>query len=171
MWATNFTQDLLSKTTGGPVIQGPLASMNNATEWSADHGAGTGCQHQPVPTPAGTGCVDDATYCSFDSILQAQASGQTVFEARGPCQPTEKCLAAYLAAAEEGTYIHCTHNGDDLLNATSFQEMDYHLGAPDGKAKETESGSGIWRRRFGSGTVVTWDNKKHTGTISWAGQQ
>ena len=33
MWATNFTQDLLSKTTGGPVIQGPLAAMNNATAW------------------------------------------------------------------------------------------------------------------------------------------
>ena len=26
-WATNFTQDLLSKTTGGPVIQGPLITL------------------------------------------------------------------------------------------------------------------------------------------------
>ena len=48
MWATNFTQDLLSKTTGGPVIQGPLASMNNATAWMANNGPGTGCQQQPV---------------------------------------------------------------------------------------------------------------------------
>ena len=41
------------------------------------------------------------------SILEAQASGMAVFEARGPCIPTERCLAAYLAAAEPGTYIHC----------------------------------------------------------------
>ena len=40
-------------------------------------------------------------------------------EARGSCIPQERCLAAYLAAAEPGTYIHCTHNGDDLLNATT----------------------------------------------------
>ena len=32
------------------------------------------------------------------------------------------CLSlylSYLAAAEPGTYIHCTYNGDDLLNATT----------------------------------------------------
>ena len=33
LWATNYTQDLLARKTGGPVIQGPLASMNNATVW------------------------------------------------------------------------------------------------------------------------------------------
>ena len=119
MWATNFTQDLLSKTTGGPVIQGPLASMNNATAWAAGKGKGSGCQQQPVPTLPGTGCIVDPDYCSFDSILEAQNSGMAVFEAHGPCIPTEACLAAYLAAAEPGTYIHCTYNGDDLLNATT----------------------------------------------------
>jgi hypothetical protein len=31
MWATNYTQDVLSKTTGGPVIQGPLARMGATT--------------------------------------------------------------------------------------------------------------------------------------------
>lgn len=29
-WATNYTQDLLSRTTGGPVIAGPLANMGEA---------------------------------------------------------------------------------------------------------------------------------------------
>jgi hypothetical protein len=31
LWMTNYTQDLLSGTTGGPVIQGPLASMNGVS--------------------------------------------------------------------------------------------------------------------------------------------
>ena len=106
---------------------------------------------------------------SFDSIHQFQASGMAVAEAHGPCIPSEKCLAAYLAAAEPGTYIHCSHNGDDLLNATSFPEMDYKLGAPKGKAKETSPGSNVWRREFASGTVVTYDNNRHTGKIDWAG--
>jgi hypothetical protein len=169
MWATNFTQDLLSKTTGGPVIQGPLASMNNAIEWQAQDGRnGSGCQGQPVPTEPGTGCITDPNYCSFDGILAAQSSGMAVFEARGPCIPKERCLAAFLAAAEPGTYMHCVYNGDQLLNATSFPEIDYKLGAPHGKAVETEPGSNVWRRVFGSGTVVTWNNNNLTGTIAWS---
>jgi hypothetical protein len=48
--------------------------------------------------------------------------------------------------------------------------MDYKLGAPHGKATETEPGSNIWRRAFASGTVVTYDNTKQTGKIAWAGQ-
>jgi len=124
--------------------------------------------HAQTPTVPGTGCITDASYCSFDSIIQAQASGMAVFEARGPCIPTERCLAAYLAAAEPGTYIHCSHSGDDLLNATSFPEMDYTLGAPHGKAQETSPGSNVWRRTFASGTIVTYDNNKHTGKITWS---
>ena len=104
LWATNYTQDLLSRTTGGPVIQGPLASMNNATSWG--------------------GNITDPDYCDFDGIREAQASsGMAVFEARGSCKIKEKCLAAYLAAAERGTYIHCTYSGDDLLTATAFPEV------------------------------------------------
>ena len=149
LWATNFTQDLLARTTGGPVIQGALASMNNATTWG--------------------GHITDASFCSFDSIRQAQASGMAVFEARGPCAPPEHCLAAYLAAAEEGTYVHCTHNGDDILQATAFPEMDKPLGAPTGPAREVPaSGSGVWKRVFASGTTVFWDNNAHIGNISWS---
>jgi hypothetical protein len=104
LWATNYTQDLLSRTTGGPVIQGPLASMNNATSWG--------------------GNITDPDYCDFDGIREAQASsGMAVFEARGSCKITETCLAAYLAAAERGTYIHCVYSGDDLLTATAFPEV------------------------------------------------
>lgn len=148
-WATNYTQDLLSRTTGGPVIQGPLASMNNATSWG--------------------GAITDPSYCSFDSIRDAQSnSGMAVFEARGPCIPKENCIAAYLAAAEPGTYMHCVYNGDDLLSHTSFPEMDYVLGEPKGPAKETKQGSNVWMRHFASGTVVTYDNNKKTGNVAWA---
>ena len=66
--------------------------------------------------------------------------------------------------------MHCTYNGDDLVNSTSFLEMDYTLGAPRGKAVETNPGSNVWRRVFASGTVVMYDNNNHTGQIEWAGQ-
>lgn len=149
MWATNYTQDLLSRMTGGPVIQGPLASMNNATTWG--------------------GNITDPSYCDFDGIREAQAnSGMAVFEARGPCVPNEHCLAAYLAAVERGTYMHCTYNGDDLIGQTSFTDMDNYLGKPKGPAQETPAGSDIWVRMFASGTVVTYDNRKKIGTVAWA---
>ena len=79
-WMTNYTQDLLSNVTGGPVIQGPLASMNQL------------------------GNDTDPSACDFQAIRQAQsASGMAVFEARGSCIPSESCIAAFLAAAEPGT--------------------------------------------------------------------
>ena len=157
-WVTNYTQDLLSKTTGGPVIQGPLGSMNNAT-WAPGH-------------------ITDSMYCDFDSIRRAQSSQMgregAIFEARGLCgNIKEHCLAAYLAAVEVGTYIHCTYNGDDLLKETVFDEMDNELGPPTGPAVEVgKKGSNVWVRHFkgtsdGRTTVVTYDNNKHTGTVVW----
>ena len=133
-WVTNYTQDMLSKTTGGPVIQGPYARM----------GAANGCD--------------------FDSIIDVQTNGfqsaeerhlmLTVIEADGEhqaCKPSEKCLAAFLAAAEPYTYLHCrgsTGNGtggDDLLGKTTFPEMDYQLGPPHGKA--VEGPTNTWVRK------------------------
>jgi hypothetical protein len=146
-WATNYTQDVLSKTTGGPVIQGPLAAMNTLHD------------------------IVDPNYCDFGGILRAQAtSGQAVFEARGSCQPSESCLAAYLAAAEPGTYLHCLYTGDELLAKTSFPEMDRFLGAPNGSATETAPGSELYRRFFASGTEVEWNNRTRKGSITWRGQ-
>lgn len=86
------------------------------------------------------------------------------------CKPTPKCLAAYLAAVQPLTYLHCLYNGDSVVSKTHFPEMDYYLGAPTGDAQETEPGSQVWRRTFASGTVVLWDNKKKNGNITWAGQ-
>merc|ERR1711957_1125738 len=80
------------------------------------------------------------------------------------CKPSAKCLAAYLAAVQPYTYLHCMGNGDDVIGKTYFKEMDYDLGAPDGDAQETKPGSQIWKRSFASGTNVTWNNKKKTGS-------
>ena len=83
--------------------------------------------------------------------------------------PDESCLAAYLAAAEPYTYLHCMGNGDNLLGDTVFTEMDYPLGPPSGKAEEVREG--IYVRKFGGGTkptIVTWNNNMKTGTIEWA---
>ena len=40
-----------------------------------------------------------------------------------PTRPDANCIAAYLAAAEEGSYLHCTYTGDDLLKQTQFPEV------------------------------------------------
>lgn len=145
MWVTNYTQDVLSRSTGGPVIQGPMATMNGVL-------------------PMSTGYA--VNYCDFDAIRRAQTTSDfVVIEARGECIPSEKCLAAYLAAAEPFTYVHCTYNGDDLLTSTEFPEMNKPLGAPLGPA--TEIRSGVWSRKFASGTLVEWDNTKQTGTVTW----
>jgi len=69
-WATNFTQDFLSKSTGGPVIQGARATM-----------------HKLNP-------------CDFDAVRTAHENTSIlVFEAK-QCSPSRNCLAAYLAAVE-----------------------------------------------------------------------
>jgi hypothetical protein len=167
-WATNYTQDMLAKSTGGPVIQGPYARMGAA----------------------------DA--CSFDSIIAEQDTGYqsedrhlilTVVEAKGgrdpegakqnSCKQSESCIAAFLAAAEPYTYMHCMGNSgtsdpekmkvDDMLGATTFPEMNFKLGAPHGKAVQTSKDQ--WTRKFGDAskpTVVSWDNAKHIGSIKWA---
>jgi hypothetical protein len=131
-----------------------------------------------------------ADACSFDSIIAEQTKGYkagervlhlTVVEAKGKgsCKPSESCIAAYLAAAEPYTYMHCMGNtgglhgqggSDDMLGDTSFPEMDYELGPPHGKA--VEGPRNIWVRKFGDATkptVVTWDNRKKSGTVQWAG--
>ena len=99
----------------------------------------------------------------------------TVNEAGGgSCKPSPSCIAAYLAAAEPFTYLHCVHNEpqidrpyDDLLEQTTFPEMDYKLGAPHGPAIEIPSkGSGVWKRTFGDkddGPYVIWDNNRKNG--------
>ena len=110
-------------------------------------------------------------------IIQSPSGPQDKPDRRGvrSCQPTARCLAAFLVAAKPFMYIYCQWDeGVDLLAETTFPEMDYRLGEPEGDAVEVETD--VWRRRFGGGnvnsttqmTVVFWDNVRKTGNISWA---
>ena len=163
-WATNFTQDLLSKTTGGPVIQGPYSRMN----------AVDACDFDSIIAEQEAGFTNADGVLQWLTVVEASARSKgpdgNVDVARGAsCKPNESCLAAYLAAAEPYTYLHCMGNGDNLLGDTVFPEMDYPLGPPSGKAEEVREG--VFVRKFGGGTkptIVTWDNNMKTGTIEWA---
>ena len=105
-------------------------------------------------------------------IIQSPSGPQDKPDRRGvqSCQPTEACLAAFLAAAKPYMYIYCQwDHGEDLLKETTFPEMDFKLGAPHGKAVQTSKDQ--WTRKFGDAskpTVVSWDNAKHTGSVKWA---
>jgi len=137
-YMTNKSQDMLSKTTGGPVICGPEAMYG----------------------------IDG---CDFDMLRNAQKR-LTVIEASGNragcARPTTDCLAAFLAAAENGTYLSCLAGAP-----TDWPERHYPLGQPDGPAREAVAGSGVWERRFASGTRVVWDNTKRRGNVTWGGGQ
>lgn len=96
----------------------------------------------------------------------AEAKGKGGGGNHSSCKPDESCIAAFLAAVEPYTYMHCMGNTDDLLGDTVFPEMEYKVGEPKGPAKETETG--VWRRDFASGTYVVWDNNAEQGTVTWA---
>eukprot|EP00040_Diaphanoeca_grandis_P003269 m.24433 g.24433 ORF g.24433 m.24433 type:complete len:425 (+) comp14608_c0_seq1:64-1338(+) len=144
-WSTNYSQDLLSKTTGGPVIAGPLANMGLS--------------------------------CKFADLRQMQEQGPlTMIEANCGCQPKPEVLIQFLAAAEKYTYMHCmgntneTDGGTTVIEMTTWPEMDYALGEPDGPAVEVPTkGSNVWHRTFASGAWVTWDDTKQNGSYYFPG--
>lgn len=84
-WGAEYIQDVLSKITGGPVFCGPLARMGgtDACSFRAVRAARRG-------KPAGF-------------VIEAKPSE---LAGNSSCAPTESCLAAYLAAAEPGIYLH-----------------------------------------------------------------
>ena len=133
LWATNKSQDMLAKSTGGPVICGPYAFHVNFD-----------CKR------------------GFDTLRKAQAKYTVIEASTRPCVPDESCVAAFLAAAGERTYLTCFSG-----TPSPFPEMAYPLGAPDGPATEGAGEPGVWRRTFASGTEVTWDNNKKKGSIAW----
>jgi hypothetical protein len=90
-------------------------------------------------------------------------------------------LAAFLIAAGNYSYYHCTDNGfstpaawptvrDEWLDQAP--EYSYKLGAPLGPASSSPSRTGantsVWRRAFASGTRVMFDGGNGNGTIWWA---
>lgn len=88
-------------------------------------------------------------------------------QVRCGCKPKRDEIVQYLAAADRYTYMHCLQStnesdgGASIIDLTTWPEMDYALGTPDGPAvEEPHPGSGIWRRRFASGAWVLWDNNE-----------
>jgi hypothetical protein len=71
-------------------------------------------------------------------VIEAKAGRDPEGAKENSCRPSESCIAAFLAAAEPYTYLHCMGNSggghgdpegvvDDMLRATTFPEMDYQV--------------------------------------------
>jgi hypothetical protein len=146
-WGTLYAQDLLANTTGGPVICGKYANMGSAPR----AGDFAGIRKRQAARPG--------------EIIECGLGGHPP-----DWPPSESTLAAYLAAALPGAYLHLGYSGDDLLGrAALFPERSFALGAPNGTAQETFPGSRVWRRWFASGTTVQYDEGTKVGQIDWAG--
>jgi hypothetical protein len=121
-WLGNKTQDLLSRLPGkGPVVDGPYAS------WSAAFPA---CKYEPLRA----------------AVLAGRAgAGPFVLEANhgDVCDPDDSCLANFLAAAEEFTYLACFA---DAPVASTGNQFSYPLGPPTGPP--VEGADGVVRRSF-----------------------
>jgi hypothetical protein len=100
LWATNKSQDLLSKSTGGPVICGPEAMYGH-------------------------------NMCDFDGLLRAQETHSVIEASRfDHWPPSQDCLAAFLAAAERGTYMARLAGDPAVFNDFKEHAEKYPLGAP-----------------------------------------
>ena len=138
-WLVNHTQDLVAAR-GGPVVDGPWA------RWS-------------VPA------------CDFDKLRAVvqkgkDGTGPYVIEAsRGACNPDESCLAAFLCAAAEYTYLACFA---DAPTFDAHPALARPLGAPLGDAQQLANGT--WVREFESGTIARWYPGADRGTVQWAGE-
>jgi len=136
-WIVDHAQDMVAAL-GGPVINGPYARMY-------------------VPA------------CDFEELRQAVEKGQNgtgpfVIEAnKGGCDPDESCLAAFLCAAAEYTYLTCLADEPTYHKVPALSRP---LGPPLGRA--VQSLDGVWTRRFSSGTVARWNPKISKGTIQWS---
>ena len=138
-WIVNHTQDILAPL-GGPVIDGPYGRYNIAV-------------------------------CNFETMKAAVAKGQAgtgpfVLEAsKGGCTPDASCIASYLLAAEEYTYLACLNDEPQL---PYYPDLSRPLGPPLGPA--VQAADGVWSRRFTHGAVARWYPNATKGTVQWAGQ-
>lgn len=141
----NRTQDILAKSTGGPVIDGPYA------DWG----------------------IEACDYTTLRKAVEQGQRGQGAFiiEASkgGACTPSESCMAAFLCAAEEYTYLACFNSQNSGQGLPEFiPEFSKPLGPPTGPAVNEK---GTLRRTFKSSvgeTVVSYNEKSGVGHIKWA---
>jgi len=138
-WIVNHTQDMLAPL-GGPVIDGPYGKYN----------------------------VD---VCDFGTMREAVARGQSgrgpfVIEAsKGGCTPDASCIASYLLAAEEYTYLGCLRDEPTL---PQYPDLQRPLGPPKGPA--VQAADGTWSRSFEHGAVARWYPNATKGTMQWPGE-
>jgi hypothetical protein len=145
-WLGNHTQDLLAQLPGrGPVVDGPYSS------WA-------------VPA------------CDYVQLRAAVEAGQAglgpyVLEAnhRQPaeCTPDDSCLANFLAAAEEYTYLACFA---DAPVASEGNQFSFPLGPPTGPP--LLQGDTVTRSFLGplGLTNVSVQLSSGRGEVAWAGQ-
>lgn len=135
---SQILQDMLAPL-GGPVIDGPYGKYN-----------------------------DDV--CDFDTMRNAVQRGQSgtgpyVLEAsKGGCTPDSSCIAAYLLAATEYTYLGCLADEPQL---PYYPDLARPLGKPLGDAKLGDDG--VWSREFTFGAVARWYPDAKKGTVQWRG--
>jgi hypothetical protein len=140
----NYTQDMLSKTTKGPVICGPLSRWNLPTTFA---------ELLPVARKG----VEDPT---APFVLEASKNGCDV-------AGDEALLAGFLCAMEKYTYLSCFHSEPGKWYAA----YDKPLGVPSGAAVQTSPG--VYTRKFENAkgvTVATYNRKTKEGSVRWAGE-
>jgi len=141
----NHTQDVLSKLTGGPVLDGPYAALG-----------GNVCNFRDLR----------------NKVLAArQGHGPKIIYQCGACNPSESCMAAFLCAADKYTYMSCTQGMPrGSLHLPKFlPEYSKPLGEPLSDA--VEGPTGVWTRKFRNPhgiTTATYDEHHHRGQVQWA---
>jgi hypothetical protein len=142
-WVVNATQDMLSRLPGaGPIIDGPYGAYNVSP-----------CNYTSLRERVLAGRAGDAAF-----VIEASAGG---------CTPDESCMANFLCAAEEYTYLSCLSSGPVL--PPFLPEYARALGAPTGPPVEA---AGVVTRSFRSSAGLTTarvDLASGAGTIAWAG--
>ena len=145
-WLGNRTQDTLSKLPGkGPVVDGPYAS------WSYTFPA---CNYAKLRAAVLAGLAGDGPF-----VLEANHGLD--------CTPDDSCMANFLAAAEEFTYMTCFA---DAPVASTGNQFSYPLGPPTGPPVEKDGT--VTRSFLGPGglTNATVDLASGKGVMQWAGQ-
>ena len=141
----NYTQDWLAKSTQGPVICGPLSRWNVHTDFlNLRKVVQKGQQDRTAPF-----------------VLEANAGGGCTLGG------DESKLAGFLCAMEKFTYLSCFSSAVP----TWYAAFDKPLGPPAGPAAQIAPG--VWQRNFSNAkgvTVATYDAKRKTGTVAWAGE-
>jgi hypothetical protein len=145
----NYTQDMISKTTHGPVICGPYAKWAIGSVFKTLRKLTQKALHDPTAP----------------FIFEANRAHNGACNVAGD----PSLLAGYLCAMEKYTYLVCFANSPPEW----FDEYDKPLGPPVGPAVLLAGSSAVWQRNFSSAkgiTIATYNADTEKGTVWWAGE-